>query len=126
VAILRQAFALAPLAGKFLNESENAKLDKFGIQLWTVKNALGKDPQGVLKQLSEDGYKQIESFEGSKGIFWGMSNTDFKKYMDDLGMTIISSHCNINKDFEKKAGDAAAIGMKYLLCPAIGAPKNHG
>jgi len=120
---LAASIALAPLAGKFLNENQNAKLDKFGIQLWTVKNALGKDPQGVLKQLSEDGYKQIESFEGSKGIFWGMSNTDFKKYMDDLGMTIISSHCNINKDFEKKAGDAAAIGMKYLLCPAIGAPK---
>ena len=120
---LAASVALAPLAGKFLNESENEKLDKFGIQLWTVKNALGKDPQGVLKQLSEDGYKQIESFEGSKGIFWGMSNTDFKKYMDDLGMTIISSHCNINKDFEKKAADAAAIGMKYLLCPAIGAPK---
>src|SRR6476646_1208702 len=117
------SFALAPLAGKFLNEDENAKLDKFGIQLWTVKNALGKDPQGVLKQLSEDGYKQIESFEGSKGIFWGMSNTDFKKYMDDLGMTIISSHSNINKDFEKKADEEAAIGMKYLLCPAIGAPK---
>jgi sugar phosphate isomerase/epimerase len=117
------SLALAPLAGEFLNNSQNATLDKFGIQLWTVKNALAKDPQGVLKQLSEDGYKQIESFEGAKGMFWGMSNTDFKKYMDDLGMTIISSHCNINKDFEKKADEAAAIGMKYLLCPAIGAPK---
>jgi len=111
------AFAAAPLAGTFL--MDDTKLDKFGIQLWTVKNALGKDPQGVLKQLSEDGYKQIESFEGSKGIFWGMSNTEFKKYMDDLGMTIISSHCNTSKDFEKKAGDAAAIGMKYLLNPYV-------
>jgi sugar phosphate isomerase/epimerase len=117
------SLALAPLACEFLNNSQNATLDKFGIQLWTVKNALAKDPQGVLKQLSGDGYKQIESFEGAKGMFWGMSNTDFKKYMDDLGMAIISSHCNINKDFEKKADEAAAIGMKYLLCPAIGAPK---
>jgi sugar phosphate isomerase/epimerase len=112
---LAASIALAPLAAEVLNQDNNAKLDQFGIQLWTVKNALGKDPQGVLKQLSEDGYKQIESFEGSKGMFWGMSNTDFKKYMDDLGMTIISSHCNTNKDFEKKAGEASAIGMKYLL-----------
>src|SRR5439155_10667808 len=82
-------------------------------------NALAKDPRGMLKQLSEDGYKQIESFEGGKGIFWGMSNTDFKKYMDDLGMTIISSHCNTSKDFEKKADEAAAIGMKYLLNPFV-------
>jgi sugar phosphate isomerase/epimerase len=56
-------------------------------------------------------------------MFWGMSNTDFKKYMDDLGMTIITSHCDINKDFEKKAAEAAAIGMKYLICPYKGPQK---
>ncbi len=50
-------------------------------------------------------------------MFWGMTNTEFKKYMDELGMKIISSHCDINKDFEKKAAEAAAIGMKYLICP---------
>jgi len=67
---LAASLALTPSVGKlFMDNTENAQLDKFGIQLWTVKNALGKDPQGVLKQLSEDGYKQIESFEGAKGIF---------------------------------------------------------
>jgi len=117
---LAAAFAVGPITEKFFQSQMNeAKLDKFGMQLWTVKNALGKDPQGVLKQLSDDGYKLIESFEGNKGMFWGMSNTDFKKYMDELGMTIISSHCNTSKDFEKKAGDAAAIGMKYLLNPYV-------
>jgi sugar phosphate isomerase/epimerase len=122
---LATGFALAPIACKLMpKEDEADKLKAFGIQLWTVKGALAKDPQGVLKQLSSDGYKQIESFEGSKGIFWGMSNTDFKKYMDDLGMTIISSHCDITKDFEKKAADAAAIGMKYLICPHKGPQKS--
>ena len=57
-------------------------------------------------------------------MFWGMSNTDFKKYMDELGMTFVSSHCDINKDFEKKAADAAAIGMKYLICPYKGPQKD--
>lgn len=113
---LAAGLVLAPGAVKLISKvNEGTKLDKFGIQLWTVKNALGNDPQGVLKQLSADGYTQIESFEGSKGIFWGMTNIDFKKYMDDLGMTIISSHCNTSKDFEKKVDEAAAIGMKYLL-----------
>src|SRR5690349_8019417 len=89
----------------------NSKLKEYGIQLWSVKNALGKDPKDVLKQLATFGYKQIESFEGGKGMFWGMPPAEFKKYMDDLGMKIISSHCNIDKDFEKKAADAASIGM---------------
>ena len=115
---------LAPIAGKLIAyETDSEKLKAFGIQLWTVKTALAKDPKGVLKQLGADGYKLIESFEGKMGMFWGMSNTDFKKYMDDLGTTIISSHCDINKDFEKKADEAAAIGMKYLICPFIAVQK---
>jgi sugar phosphate isomerase/epimerase len=102
---------------------EAAKLKSFGIQLWSVRDDLAKDPKGVLKQLASYGYKQIESFEGAKGIFWGMSNTEFKAEMDKLGMKIISSHCDINKDFEKKAAEAAAIGMKYLICPYKGPQK---
>ena len=100
------------------------KLKDFGIQLWSVRDDLAKDPKGVLKQLSSYGYKQIESFEGGKGMFWGMSNTEFKSYMDELGMKIISSHCDITKDFEKKAADASAIGMKYLICPWKGPQKD--
>ena len=53
-----------------------------------------------------------------------MSNTEFKAEMDNLGMKIISSHCDISKDFEKKAADAAAIGMKYLICPYKGPQKD--
>ena len=115
------AFAgLASKSGFASFTGESAKLKNFGIQLWSVRDDLAKDPKGVLKQLSSYGYKQIESFEGDKGIFWGMSNTEFKSYMDALGMKIISSHCDITKDFEKKAADAAAIGMKYLICPYKG------
>lgn len=100
------------------------KMKNFGLQLWSVRDDLAKDPKGVLKQVSSYGYTQIESFEGGKGMFWGMSPAEFKSLMDDLGMKIISSHCNIDKDFEKKAADAASIGMKYLICPYKGAQKS--
>jgi sugar phosphate isomerase/epimerase len=82
---------------------------------------LAKDTLGVLKHLSKSGYKKIESFEGDKGIFWGMKNTEFKKVMDDLGMQLVSSHCDNTKDFERKAAEAGEIGMKYLICPHKGA-----
>ena len=96
----------------------------FGLQLYSLRDDMPKDPKGVLTQVASFGYKEIESFEGSKGIFWGMSNTEFKKLMDDLGMTIVSSHCDINKDFERKAAEAAAIGMKYLIAPYLGPQKS--
>lgn len=106
------------------NAGEDGKLKQFGIQLWTLREDIVKDPRGVLRQLSEFGYTQIESFEGGKGIYWGMSNTDFKKYMDELGMKLVASHCDISKDFEKKAAEAAAIGIKYLICPWKGPQKS--
>jgi len=121
---LAAVLMLAPVASDLMCSDTDDKLKAFGIQLWTVKKALGEDPKGVLKQLSADGYKLIESFQGNKGMFWGMSNTEFKKYMDELGMTIISSHCTTGEDFEKKANEAAAIGMKYLLNPFVPVQKS--
>ena len=61
------------------------------------------------------GYKQVEGYERDKGIFWGMSNTDFKKYLDEIGLTMISSHCDTSKDFERKAAELAAIGINLLF-----------
>lgn len=120
--------ALASLAGSLIPEElfamEKNKIKNYGLQLWSVRDDLGKDPKGTLKQVASYGYKQIESFEGAKGMFWGMSNTEFKSYMDQLGMAIISSHCDIAKDFDRKAAEAAAIGMKYLMCPYKGPQKS--
>lgn len=96
------------------------KLDKFGIQLWTLRDIIADDPKGVLKSLSEFGYKQIESYEKDGDIFWGMSNTEYKAYLNELGMDAISSHCDINKNFEQKAQMAGEIGMPYLVCPYVG------
>jgi sugar phosphate isomerase/epimerase len=119
-------------------DSENAKSDSaglkpaapvlvplssFGLQLYSLRDDLPRDPKGILKQVAGFGYKEIEGYEGDKGMFWGMSHTDFKKYMDELGMVMVSSHCDIHKDFEKKAAQAAEIGMKYLISPWIGPQK---
>jgi sugar phosphate isomerase/epimerase len=124
---LSGGLALAGLASKsgFATlASEEKKLKNFGIQLWSVRDDLAKDPKGVLSQLASYGYKQIESFEGSTGMFWGMTNKEFKAHMDKVGSKIISSHCDITKDFEKKAAEASEIGMKYLICPWKGPQKD--
>ena len=117
--------AITAITGKLLGSSSAAafgksgKLKEFGLQLYTLRDVMPKDPKGVLKQVAAMGYKQVESFEGEMGMFWGMKNTEFKKYMDDLGMQIVSSHCDIDKDFDRKANEAAEIGMKYLISPSL-------
>lgn len=122
---LTGSLLLADLAGfASCTGATGSRIENFGIQLYTLRDTIPAAPKDVLKKLASYGYKQIESYEGAQGMFWGMSNTDFKKYMDDLGMSIVSSHCDINKDFERKAAESAAIGMKYLICPWKGPQKS--
>lgn len=114
--------ALSSCAGATASTGKGT-IKNLGIQLYTLRDDMPKDPRGVLRQLASFGYKEIESYEGAEGMFWGMGNTGFKNYMDELGMKIVSSHCDYKKDFEKKAAEAAAIGMSYLICPWIGKQK---
>ncbi|MBL7743812.1 MAG: sugar phosphate isomerase/epimerase [Chitinophagaceae bacterium] len=103
----------------------------FGLQLYSLRDDMPKDPRGVLKQVASFGYKQIESYQHKDlGIFWGMSAKDFKKYLDDLGLSILSTHHGVingfpenRSDFEKTAAECAEIGMKYIFCPWLGAQK---
>lgn len=99
-------------------------LDAFGIQLYTLRDVIPGDPQGTLKKLAEMGFTQIEGYDGDQGMFWNMGHKAFKNYINDLGLDMVSSHCNIRENFEEKAGQAAEIGMKYLICPYIGPQKS--
>ncbi|TDH25637.1 sugar phosphate isomerase/epimerase [Segetibacter sp. 3557_3] len=126
-ASLSSGLALTAIAGELAGCKSAAKATTgakpLGLQLYTLKDDLPKNPKEVLKQVASYGYTQLESFEGGQGIFWGMSNKEFQKYIGGLGMSIVSSHCDINKDFERKAAESAEIGMKYLLSPHIGPQK---
>lgn len=111
-------FTLASMSGNALAGcfAGNKGHKDFGIQLYGVRNMIGDDPKGVLKQIAGMGYKQIELFEQEKlGLYLGMGNKGLKQYAADLGMTIPSIHTNVFIDFEKKADEAAAIGVKYII-----------
>lgn len=122
---LSGTLAVGGMAGKYFlscsaSTASHNGIGDFGIQLYTLRDDMPKDPKGVLKQLASFGYKQIESYEGPTGMFWGMSPKEFKIYVEDLGMNVVASHCDVTRNFEKKAEEAASIGMKYLICPWIG------
>lgn len=92
----------------------------FGIQLWTLREAFPENPREVLQQLAGFGYRQIETFEGAEGMFWGMGHREMKTFIEDLGMQLVSGHCNVMENFEQKVEQAAEIGMEYLVAPYLG------
>lgn len=92
----------------------------FGLQLYTLRDVIADDPEATLRQVAEYGYNQIESYEGPMGMWWNMGNKGFKELMDELGMTAISTHSNVFEEFERKANEAAEIGLKFIISPWIG------
>lgn len=101
----------------------------FGVQLYSVRDLIPKDPKGVMTQLAQMGYKQFESYSGPQGFLWGMQPKEIKSFLDGLGVKMVSTHFNYGaqaqKDDElKKSMDMAKeAGLSYLLCPYIGAQK---
>jgi len=104
--------------------SSGPAIPDYGLQLYSVRDVIGKDPKGVLKQIAGFGYKKIESYQGDQGVFWGMKPKEFKSYMDELGMTIVSTHADTTKNLEKIAAEAAEAGLSYILQPYIGPQKS--
>lgn len=107
----------------FLNGCSTAQAPSqtnFGLQLYTLRDVIADAPEATLRQVAEFGYNQIESYEGPMGMWWNMGNTGFKELMDELGMTAISTHSNVFEEFERKANEAAEIGLKFIISPWIG------
>src|SRR5687767_3003352 len=63
-----------------------------GIQLYSIRDDMKKDPLGTLKQLADMGYKHVEHANYVNRKFYGYSATEFKKILGDLGLNMPSGH----------------------------------
>jgi sugar phosphate isomerase/epimerase len=100
-----------------------------GVQLYSVREDMKKDPSGTLKQLSDMGYKYVEHANYVDRKFYGYSPTDFKKLLDGLGLQMKSGHTVMGEkawdesknDFtdlwKYTVEDAATAGQQYVISP---------
>ncbi len=106
-----------------------AKGEVIGIQLYSVRDDMNKDPLGTLKQLAAMGYKNVEHANYVNRKFYGYTPAEFKKILDDLGMKMPSGHTVMSaqhwdetkKDFtdpwKYTVDDAAYMGQQYVISP---------
>lgn len=104
--------ALLPEFPGWTNPSQSV-----GIQLYTVRELMNQDPKGTLKKLAAIGYKQLESYQGDKGIYFGLKPKEFVNVVKDLEMELFGSHFNIKQNPEATIAEAAANGIRYMICP---------
>jgi sugar phosphate isomerase/epimerase len=103
--------------------------ERLGLQLYSVRDDMQKDPSGTLKKLSDIGYRYVEHANYVNGKFYGYTPVDFKKLLSDMNLDMISGHCvmtmkhwdnttnDVTDAWKKTVEDAATVGQKYVVSP---------
>jgi sugar phosphate isomerase/epimerase len=102
-----------------------------GLQLYTVRDAMGTDPLGTLQKVAQIGYNSVENatYTGSEK-FYGMDAVTYKKVLNENGLAANSGHYRLGEEQEKGADvkgtilhdwqravdDASTVGLKYMVC----------
>ena len=121
------ATALMPLPNFAMTSKPTYKL---GLQLFTIRDAMAKDPIGSLKAVSALGYQDLETYgyDIEKDSYYGHKSADFKNILEDLELTTSSGHYNFSDYFDKPADvmerfvdhciiGAKALGKSYITWP---------
>lgn len=113
------------------NEIFAAKRPKelIGVQLYSIRDDMNKDPLGSLKQLAEMGYKNVEHANYGNRKFYGYAASEFKKLLGDLGLKMPSGHTVMSKkhwdetakdftdEWKMTVEDAAIVGQQFVISP---------
>jgi len=100
-----------------------------GVQLYSIRDEMTKDPLDTLKKLAEMGYRHVEHASYTDRKFYGYGAKEFKKILSDLNLNMASGHTVMAKqhwDESKKdftdlwkytVEDAATLGQQFVISP---------
>src|SRR5213594_2787819 len=96
--------------------AHSARLEKIGLQLYTVRDQMKADFEGTLARVAEIGYKEVE-FAG----YFNHTPADVRAILDRHGLSAPSTHVALGEiDAWKAALDTAkAVGHEYIVVPWI-------
>jgi len=104
---------------------------QIGLQLYTIRDAMAKDPAAALAKVAKLGYNTVEgaTYTGTE-LFYGMNAKGFASLLAQEGLTMPSAHYRLGEeqvngasqpgtilnDWKRAVDDAAAVGAKYMVC----------
>lgn len=91
-----------------------------GLALYTIRDAMAKDPAAALAGVASAGYDWIEAADHSGGLFYKMKPKEFGKLVRKAGLEQVSSHSGIRPDnYAVMIDEAAEAGFKYIIMPSL-------
>jgi sugar phosphate isomerase/epimerase len=96
------------------------RLDRIGLELYSVRDAMRRDPERTLAEVRAIGYTDVE-------LLWSFNNFDrtpqqVRATLDKEGLRAPSAHLDPNallKDWSKSLDDARVLGHDYLIVPSL-------
>lgn len=93
------------------------RIDRVGIQLYTVRSLMSKDMPGTLAAIAGLGYREVE-FAG----YFGRTPAEVKAMLAQHGLTAPSTHLGMDAvqgGFAATAAEAHGIGINYLTVASL-------
>ncbi|HER07554.1 MAG TPA: sugar phosphate isomerase/epimerase [Bacteroides sp.] len=102
-----------------------------GLQLWSVRSDMAKDPVATIEKIGAMGYDYVEPADYSDGKFYGMEPAEFRALVENNGMVILGSHTTMAIPdsgswealmpwWDQCIAAHEAAGVEYIVAPSMG------
>lgn len=109
----------------------SSSTNKVGLQLYSLREQIVKDVEGVIERVAKAGYQEVETYGYSaNNHFWGMKPVDFNALLKanklvspsghyDLGAFLSkeTSVDDLKRTLDEYTAAALAIGQQYIIVP---------
>lgn len=100
---------------------------RIGLQLYSLRQAMERDPEDTLKKVAAMGYTELETASYSDGKIYGYTPADFRTLVEGLGLVVTGCHVTPPRGLEdeeqiaawwaRAISDHKALGCRYVIMP---------
>jgi sugar phosphate isomerase/epimerase len=128
----------APSISSLLNHNGR----DIGLQLYTVRDFMDKDPAATLAKVAQIGYNTVEgTYAPGAEKFYGMDIAAFAALLKHNGLVMPSAHYRLGEDapdgemkmkgtllhdWDRAIEDASTLGLKYMVCAWLSPAERQG
>jgi len=112
------ASATLPFVFRGLSFGDSGKSIPVGLELYSVRESLKKDPEGTVRAVAKIGYQAVEFY--APYLEWDEAQTrQMRKLMDDLGIRCYSTHNSADafkpENLDRTRDRNLILGCRYVV-----------